>query len=52
VLAVADAYESMTSDRPYRKHMSKEFAAAELKKYSGTQFDPKVVKTLLTFLKR
>lgn len=44
IIAVADAYDAMTSDRPYRKAMSHEEAIEELKKCSGTQFDPKVVK--------
>lgn len=43
IIAVADAYDAMTSDRPYRKAMSREEAVAELKRCSGTQFDPKVV---------
>lgn len=52
ILSVADAYESMRSDRPYRKHLSKEEAIAELKRCSGTQFDPKVVKAFLKHLKQ
>ncbi len=47
MLAVADAYDAMTSDRPYRKMMSKETAAAEIAKNSGTQFDPGIVKLFL-----
>jgi len=43
IIAVADAYDAMTSDRPYRKAMSHEEAVSELKRCSGTQFDPKVV---------
>lgn len=43
IIAVADAYDAMTSDRPYRKAMSHREAMAELKRCSGTQFDPKVV---------
>lgn len=45
ILIVADAYDAMTSDRPYRKAMSKDEAKKELKKYSGIYFDPKVVET-------
>jgi putative nucleotidyltransferase with HDIG domain len=52
VLAVADAYEAMVTDRPYRKHMSKAEAASELKACSGTQFDPKVVNAFLRYLSR
>jgi len=43
IIAVADAYDAMTSDRPYRKAMSHREAVMELKRCSGTQFDPKVV---------
>ncbi len=43
IIAVADAFEAMTSDRPYRSALSKEEAIAELRKGSGTQFDPEVV---------
>lgn len=43
VIAVADAYDAMTSDRPYRKAMTHEEAVSELKRCAGTQFDPKVV---------
>ncbi len=43
ILAVADAYEAMTSERPYRKAMSDEAACAELKRCKETQFDPEVV---------
>lgn len=43
ILAVADAYEAMTSERPYRKAMSNEDALAELVRSKGKQFDPEVV---------
>ena len=52
IVAVADAYEVITTDRPYRKARSREEAIAELKRCSGTQFDPKVVRVLLRVLKR
>ena len=52
IVAVADAYEVITSDRPYRKARSREEAIAELKRCSGTQFDPKVVRVLLSILRR
>lgn len=44
ILAVSDAFDAMTSDRPYRDRLSSEQAFEELEKYSGTQFDPSVVK--------
>lgn len=47
VLAVADAFDAMQSDRPYRKAFSKDRAIQEIRKASGTQFDPKVVKALV-----
>ena len=43
LLAIADAYESMTSLRPYRKPMSHRDAIKELKKCAGTQFNPELV---------
>ncbi len=43
IISVADAYDSMMSDRPYRKAMSQGHAIQELLTYSGTQFDPKIV---------
>ncbi|HOJ78728.1 MAG TPA: diguanylate cyclase [Bacillota bacterium] len=43
ILAIADAYDAMTSDRPYRKALSSEAALKELKNYSGIQFDPYLV---------
>lgn len=43
ILSVADAFDAMTSDRPYRKALSISHAIEELEKNSGTQFDPKVV---------
>jgi diguanylate cyclase (GGDEF)-like protein/PAS domain S-box-containing protein len=43
ILAIADAYESMTGFRPYRKPMSHRAAIKELKKCAGTQFNPELV---------
>lgn len=43
ILAVADAYDSMITDRPYRAGRPPWEAAVEIQKHSGTQFDPKVV---------
>jgi len=50
ILAVADAFEAMTSDRPYRPALSYQAAVAELKAGRGTQFDPMIVDTFLTIL--
>lgn len=46
IVMVADAYDAMTSDRPYRRAMEPERAAAELSRHAGTQFDPGVVAAL------
>jgi putative nucleotidyltransferase with HDIG domain len=43
ILAVADAFDAMTSDRPYRSKKSVKEAVEEIQDFSGTQFDPKVV---------
>ena len=50
ILAVADTYDAMTSDRPYRSAMSKADALEELRKCAGTNFDPRVVETFLEVL--
>jgi diguanylate cyclase (GGDEF)-like protein/PAS domain S-box-containing protein len=50
ILAVADAYDAMTSDRPYRKAMPHEQAAAELRRCAGGQFDPQVVEQFVDLL--
>lgn len=47
ILAVADAYDSMISYRPYREASTINDALNELKKYSGTQFDPKLVEIFI-----
>jgi HD-GYP domain-containing protein (c-di-GMP phosphodiesterase class II) len=47
ILAVADAFDAMTSDRPYRQRMKKEEAYSILKKFSGQQFDPDVVEAFV-----
>jgi diguanylate cyclase (GGDEF)-like protein/putative nucleotidyltransferase with HDIG domain len=52
IIAVADAYEAMTSDRSYRSSLDHEAARAELERCAGTQFDPRVVRALLSLLER
>ena len=47
---MVDAYDAMTSDRPYRRARSKEEARRELEKNAGTQFDPRVVAAFLSVL--
>jgi putative nucleotidyltransferase with HDIG domain len=47
ILCVADSYEAMTADRPYRAGRSAADAIEELRRCSGTQFDPRVVDTMV-----
>jgi HD-GYP domain-containing protein (c-di-GMP phosphodiesterase class II) len=47
LMAVADAFDAMTSDRPYRKAMDAEQAISVIKEGSGQQFDPQVVQAFL-----
>ena len=47
IIAVADAYEAMTSERPYRAALAPEEASEELRRESGRQFNPDVVEALL-----
>ncbi len=50
VISVADAYDAMTSDRPYRRTLSQHEAVEELRRCSGSQFDPKVVEAMVKSL--
>ena len=50
IVACCDAFNAMTSDRSYRKALPRAEAVAELRKCSGTQFDPRVVEALLASL--
>ncbi len=52
ILAVADAYEAMTSDRVYRDALSAEEARDELRRAAGTQFDERVVDAFMRVLDR
>jgi putative nucleotidyltransferase with HDIG domain len=51
IIAVGDAFDAMTSDRPYRKGMDIELAIEELIKNKGTQFDPYFVDCFIKILK-
>jgi HD-GYP domain-containing protein (c-di-GMP phosphodiesterase class II) len=52
VIAVADAFDAMTSNRSYRGARSIEDAVADLRKWSGTQFDPALVDAFVAALER
>jgi len=47
VLAVADSYDAMTSDRPYRQRRTRAEAIAEIERCSGSQFDPQIVEAFI-----
>jgi HD-GYP domain-containing protein (c-di-GMP phosphodiesterase class II) len=47
IIAVADTFDAITTDRSYRKGLSKEIALAEIQKYSGKQFNPKPAQALV-----
>lgn len=47
IIAVVDAYDAMTTDRPYRKALSAAEAIRELKKHAGSQFDERVVQAFI-----
>ena len=50
IISAADAYDAMTSNRPYRKALAEAKAREELRAGSGTQFDPQVTEALLIYL--
>jgi putative nucleotidyltransferase with HDIG domain len=52
IIAVCDAYDAMTSDRPYRKALSHEAAVGEVRAKSGTQFDPQIVTVFLEIVEQ
>lgn len=47
IICVADSYDAMTSNRPYRNGLSHEVAVSELVKYEDIQFDSKIVDAFL-----
>ena len=51
ILAVADAYDAMLSNRAYRQAMSKEAAIEELIRNSGSQFDPKIAEIFIELMR-
>jgi HD-GYP domain-containing protein (c-di-GMP phosphodiesterase class II) len=50
IIAVADAFDTMNADRPYRAALGRNAILAEFERLSGTQFDPRVVKEFLALL--
>ena len=52
IIAVADTYDAITTDRSYRKGLSREIAIAEIQKYSSKQFNPKPVNALVELYRK
>ncbi|MBU1911967.1 MAG: diguanylate cyclase [Candidatus Omnitrophica bacterium] len=52
IIAIADVYEALISDRPYRKALPKKEALRIIKENSGKQFDPKIADVLIEVLKK
>jgi len=50
IFSIMDAYDAMTNTRPYRKGMGKKRAIKELRRCSGTQFEPRLVDEFITFV--
>ncbi len=50
IIAVADTYDAMTSNRSYRKYMAQDVVRAEIEKNSGTQFDPEVASAMIKLI--
>ena len=52
IVAVADVFDVLTHDRPYRKRWPQEEASAEIARQSGSQFDPRIVQAFLAWRRR
>ena len=50
LIAIADSFDAMTSDRPYREAFTREYAIEELKKCAGKQYDPRIVNVFVEIL--
>jgi HD-GYP domain-containing protein (c-di-GMP phosphodiesterase class II) len=52
MITIADSYDALTTNRPYRTALTREEALAELERCSGAQFDPKVLHAFRAVLER
>ena len=50
IISVADSYDAMTSNRSYRQYMPQDKVREEIEKNTGTQFDPKVAKCMISIM--
>jgi putative two-component system response regulator len=51
IIAIVDAYDAMTTDRPYRRALSIEEATNRLRQGQGTQFDPQLLEIFLSMMR-
>jgi len=51
IISIVDSYDAMTHDRPYRRALTKEQAIAEIKRCSGTKYDPKLAEVFIKIVK-
>jgi HD-GYP domain-containing protein (c-di-GMP phosphodiesterase class II) len=51
-MSIADAYDAMTTDRAYRPALPEEEARAEIRRFSGTQFDPEIVSVFFSIVEQ
>lgn len=51
IISVADAFDAMTADRVYRKHLDLDHVLGEMERCSGTQFDPEIAKIMIALVK-
>ena len=51
ILCIADSYDAMIADRPYKKGLDKETAFSEIRQKTGTQFDPDTVRAFFAVVK-
>jgi len=52
IISIADTYDAMTSDRPYRNAFSEAKTFGELESFSGMQFDPELIKEFIKIMER
>lgn len=52
IICIADSYDAMTSNRVYRRHLSREVVLKEIRRCRGTQFDPDVTDAFLRYLEK
>lgn len=52
IFSIADAYEAMVNDRPYKKKLSHEEALEEIKNKAGSQFDPELAEVFVDLMEK